>query len=144
MNQLLTFAIHNWVLILTLVIIIILLIFEEKKGGINLLKGTKQIDPQALINIVNHDSGLVIDLRSETEFNAGHITSAKNIPATEFASKTSSLAKYKDKPVVLVCPNGRSSQNAGTALRKQGFTNVAVLAGGINAWQRAGLPLVKS
>jgi rhodanese-related sulfurtransferase len=143
MNHLIVFTTHNWVLILTLVIIIVLLILEEKKGGIN-LSGTKQIEPQTLINLVNHESALVIDLRTETEFKAGHIASAKNVTADDFASKISTLAKDKDKPVVLVCSNGRTSQNTGTALRKQGFTNVSALAGGINAWQKAGLPLVKS
>jgi rhodanese-related sulfurtransferase len=143
MNQFMSFVAQNWVLVLTLVIIIVLLILEEKKGGIN-LSGIKQIDPQTLINLVNHESALVIDVRSENEFKVGHITSAKNMPAADFASKIQNIVKYKDKPVVLVCSSGRASQNTGAALRKQGFTNISSLAGGINAWQRAGLPLVKS
>jgi rhodanese-related sulfurtransferase len=42
-----------------------------------------------------------------------------------------------------VCKNGVASGKAATRLVKAGFTNVATLAGGIEAWRRADLPLAK-
>jgi rhodanese-related sulfurtransferase len=45
--------------------------------------------------------------------------------------------------VVLVCKAGNSAEAAAGALRKAGFERVFVLAGGIDGWQQAGLPLAR-
>jgi rhodanese-related sulfurtransferase len=53
------------------------------------------------------------------------------------------MEKYKTKPVILVCARGLQSVVVATQLRSKGFTQPMILAGGITAWQAAGLPLVK-
>lgn len=142
MNQLISFVAQNWLLFLALAVIIALLVLEEKKGGIN-FSGVKNIDTQGAISLANHESALIVDVRPEAEFNAGHITAARNIPAADFAGKISTIEKYKDKPIILVCNSGRASLGLGRTLRKQGFSNVSSLSGGMSAWQKAGLPVVK-
>ena len=53
------------------------------------------------------------------------------------------LAAAKARPVVVVCKAGQSAAGAADKLRKAGFERVFVLAGGIDGWQQAGLPLAK-
>jgi rhodanese-related sulfurtransferase len=53
------------------------------------------------------------------------------------------LAAAKSRPVVLVCKSGQSADGAAGKLRKAGFERVFVLAGGIDGWQQAGLPLAR-
>jgi rhodanese-related sulfurtransferase len=53
------------------------------------------------------------------------------------------LERFKEKPVIVSCATGNRSGSAAAVLRKHGFTNVVNLAGGIAAWQQAGLPTGK-
>ena len=53
------------------------------------------------------------------------------------------LERFKDKPVIVSCATGNRSGSAASVLRKHGFTNVVNLAGGVAAWQQAGLPTGK-
>lgn len=46
----------------------------------------------------------------------------------------------KDKQVILACQKGGRSQKAFDLLKEKGFTNMANLEGGMNAWSEAGLP----
>ena len=51
--------------------------------------------------------------------------------------------KKKDRPVIGYCDGTDRSGKALAALKKQGFTRVANLSGGLKAWQDAGLPVEK-
>jgi rhodanese-related sulfurtransferase len=53
------------------------------------------------------------------------------------------MDKYKEKPLILACAKGLQSPALAAKLRTKGFLQPMVLAGGIAAWQTAGLPLVK-
>ena len=53
------------------------------------------------------------------------------------------VAKRKDRPVIVYCEGGDRSGKAIAALKKQGFTRVVNLTGGLRAWQQAGLPVEK-
>ena len=44
--------------------------------------------------------------------------------------------------IILICDMGSVSPNAGEILKKEGFTNVLILKGGINEWRMQNLPLV--
>ena len=62
---------------------------------------------------------------------------------SQFDPENKALAPAKSLPVVLVCQVGQTATTAAKRLRKAGFAQVAVLEGGIQAWQSADLPLVK-
>jgi rhodanese-related sulfurtransferase len=62
---------------------------------------------------------------------------------TQFDPENKQLASAKSLPVVMVCRVGQTASFAARRLHKAGFTDVAVLEGGIQAWQAADLPLVK-
>ena len=55
----------------------------------------------------------------------------------------SDVGMRKDRPLILYCDTSSRSGKAITALKKQGFTRVVNLSGGLGAWQQAGLPVEK-
>jgi rhodanese-related sulfurtransferase len=54
------------------------------------------------------------------------------------------LPEDKSTPILLYCRTGRMSQEAGTVLHEEGFTNIAHLEGGMKAWEAAGKPLIQN
>lgn len=104
------------------------------------LSGIKQISPQEAVMLFNHQDALVLDVRENSEYADGHIAKAKHIPLGQLNKRMAELDKYKDKPIVAVCRTGSRSGHACGVLRKAGFANVSNLAGGISAWEQAGLP----
>lgn len=85
----------------------------------------------------------VVDVRDATDFAAGHIKNAKNIPLSELAKRITELEKQKAHPVLTVCTSGVRSATASAVLTRAGFANVLSLDGGMSAWQNQGLPVVK-
>ena len=98
---------------------------------------------QELVRLVNKEEAIVLDVRDRTEFMAGHIVDAINIPYASLESRVDELAKHKEKPVVIACKMGQHSGAAGTLLQKNGFTNVTRLTGGYAEWRAQNLPMVK-
>lgn len=86
---------------------------------------------------------VVIDVRGPDEFTGplGHIASAKNLPVGELPDRLRELAACKDMSVVLVCRADKRSANADALLRESGFSDVRVLRGGMEQWNRSGLPV---
>ena len=99
------------------------------------------VSTQELVRLVNKEEAIVLDVRDRTEFMAGHIVDAINIPYA-FESRVDELAKHKEKPVVIACKMGQHSGAAGTLLQN-GFTNVTCLTGGYAEWRAQNLPMVK-
>lgn len=113
-------------------------------GGImGRLSGIKQIGPQEAVRMFNHEDALVLDVREQSEYADGHITKAKHIPLGQLKTRMTELEKFKGRPIVAVCRTGSRSSHACGMLRKAGFENVSNLAGGIMAWEQAGLPKEK-
>lgn len=107
------------------------------------LSGIKQIGAHEAVMLFNHQDALVLDVRENSEFADGHIPKAKHIPLGQLSKRLSELDKFKDKPIVAVCRTGSRSGHACGTLKKAGFANVSNLAGGISAWEQAGLPKEK-
>lgn len=108
-----------------------------------LFQGFKALAPGQLTALVNHENALVVDLRSAGEFQAGHISGARNVLPAQFDPENKQLAAARSLPVVLVCKTGTTAADSAKRLVKAGFERVYVLDGGIAAWQQADLPLVK-
>ena len=141
MDNILPFIVNHWQLLATLLILIVLLIIEETRTSIH---GITKVSANKVIEIMNRENAVVIDVREPTRFDAGHIINSINVPFGEIASNISKLAKYQAQPIIVVCDIGQSSIKAGVMLKKNDFTHVFSLTGGIAEWQKAGLPLIKS
>ena len=85
----------------------------------------------------------VIDIRTPEEFKAGHLSGAMSIDflADNFSTKIRKLDR--DTPYLVHCQSGGRSSNSLTLWTKLGFTKIYHLDGGLLAWKKAGLPVVK-
>ena len=92
-------------------------------------------------HLINREDALIVDVREPNEFAAGHVLGAKNLPLARLDASGAELAKKKERPVIVYCDGSERSAKALASLKKQGFTRVANLSGGIAAWQQAGLPV---
>ena len=104
------------------------------------LSGVEQADTLKATRLYNDDA-LVLDVREDKEFAAGHIPKARHIPLGQLDKRMVEIDKFKHKPVLVACRSGQRSARACGMLKKAGFDNVYNLAGGILAWERASLPV---
>ena len=109
----------------------------------NRIRGIKEVDSIAALQLINHKNALVLDVREDSEYKAGHVLGATLIPLGKLKGRIGELEKHRDKPIVVVCRSGSRSATACALLGKQGFTQAHNLAGGVMAWQKANLPLEK-
>jgi rhodanese-related sulfurtransferase len=94
------------------------------------------------VRLIN-EGALLLDVRTQAEFDAGHILDARHMPQDQVAGSAESLKKYKDKVVIACCESGMRSGAAARVLQAQGFGKVVNLKGGLQAWRAENLPLVK-
>ncbi len=80
---------------------------------------------------------LVIDVREPREFKRSHIPQARNAPLSKLLKEPLDLPK--DAPLVLVARTTRRSRRAAYVLQQQGFKNLTVLEGGMQAWENVDL-----
>lgn len=103
-----------------------------------------QITPINAIRLINNnDDALIIDVRASAEFAKGHIRGATNLPISSFKDKLPGLSKNKGSAVLAYCNSGAASGRACRWLTQAGFSNVHNIAGGINGWLEAKLPITK-
>lgn len=109
----------------------------------DMARGVRRVGPADLTRLINQDDAVVLDVRTESEFNQGHILNSVSMPKKYVTEQPDRLQKYRDRPLVAVCQTGQESARIGAQLTKQGFRKVYCLAGGIAAWEGASLPLTK-
>ena len=119
-------------------IMLLMPMFRKSAGGVPSLTAAEAV------TLINRNNAVVLDVRDDAEFANGHIADAIHIPVADLESRLSELKKYKTKPVLVNCQRGARSAKACEILRKAEFTQVHNLQGGLDAWQQAKLPLVKS
>lgn len=109
----------------------------------NRLLGIKEVDHIAAMQLINHKNALMLDVREQSEYAAGHVLNSKLIPLGKLKERIGELEKYRERPIVVICRSGQRSASACGLLGKQGFAQAYNLNGGIIAWQKASLPLEK-
>ena len=88
------------------------------------------------------EAPVVIDVRTQAEYAAGHVAGAINIPFDQVANRISEV----DAPhgVALYCMVGPRARKGESALLAAGYRSVLHLEGGLAAWQEAGLPVERT
>lgn len=140
MGQLIDFVVNHWFLCGLFAILLVIFLVNELRHRSH---GIKQLSPQQVVDLMNHEHAVVIDIRERNLFEAGHIIGALNIKSDEFETKKSKLNKFKSKPVVVVCSQGTGASKFANILKQAGFEQVFQLDGGLAAWQQEQLPLTK-
>ena len=105
--------------------------------------GGRRLSPMEATAKMNHDDAQIVDLRSEDEFQAGHVVGAINVPLSQLESSVGKLQKYKSKPVIAICSSGQAASGGARKLSQAGFEDVYSVIGGVTAWQGANLPLTR-
>ena len=85
----------------------------------------------------------IVDVRTADETANGYIAGALLLPLADFSANLAQLPADKAAPIVVLCQSGHRGAIVMMYLRMIGYTNVRNLAGGMNAWVAAELPVVK-
>ena len=109
----------------------------------NRVRGIKEVDHVAALQLINHKDATVLDVREESEYKDGHLLNAVLIPLGKLKERIGELERHKGKPLVVVCRTGSRSGSACATLSKLGFDNAYQLTGGVINWQKQKLPLEK-
>ena len=135
------FLSDNWALTaIGIIILIALLIVEYLHSN----QGSKTISTQELVKQSNDRKTSIIDVRKTEEFNQGHIINSENIPAQCIHEAFKNPKFKKSSTMIIVCNAGMSAKGIAKLFEKNKFENVFVLEGGIKAWSKAKMPLVRS
>ena len=135
-----TFFIDNWFLFLAAAVSGGLLLWPMlgKSAG-----GAGKVSTNDAVNLINREKAVLIDVSEPAEYAAGHVAGAKSVPLGQIGT-SSVLPKNKALPLVVVCATGARAAKGVAALHKLGFANARALAGGLEAWRAANLPVEKS
>lgn len=81
----------------------------------------------------------VLDVRTENEWNAGHIEGAMHIHGGLLLDRVSEISR--ECPVTVICGSGYRGSIAASFLKREGFKDVQNVTGGMSAWKNASLPM---
>jgi rhodanese-related sulfurtransferase len=93
--------------------------------------------------VASGDQPLLIDVREDNEWAAGHATGAIHLGKGIIERDIETKVPDKNAKMVLYCGGGFRSALAADALKQMGYTNAISLDGGWKAWQQSGLPVEK-
>jgi rhodanese-related sulfurtransferase len=106
--------------------------------------GTPLVSPDAVAERWSHrdrENVSMLDVRTREEYEAGHVPGSIWAPGGQAVQATDEYVAVRAGWLVLICDGfGRSIMTAGW-LKRMGFPHVAVLEGGVPAWERSGRPL---
>ncbi len=108
--------------------------WAQQNGGLATIREVATAEAARLAN----GTATILDVRNDAEWEAGHVPGATHIPLGHLAARLDELPT--SRPVVVHCQGGARSAIAASVLRGHGFTDVANLVGGFQAWEKEGLP----
>ncbi len=103
-----------------------------------LFSRSKSLTPGDAAAAVERGDLQLVDVREAAELNQGRVDSAVHIPLGQLATRLGELDR--GRPVAFLCRSGSRSVIATRVATKAGY-DAANIKGGVDAWQRAGLPL---
>lgn len=112
-------------------------LFGNRKQSAVATMNVQQLD--AALN--KHTPMILVDVRQPDEFADGHVAGARLLPLPQLMMRVKELPA--NTPIVCICRSGNRSGVACELLQRHGFSDVTNVAGGMLAWQRAGLPTVQ-
>lgn len=130
------FIVDNWMLVSLALVSGGLLLMPVMQG-----MAVRGISAAQAVQLMNREKATVVDVRDAPEFAASHIAGSKNIPLADLEKQLAGAVKNKNLPLILVCRSGARSLGAAAVASKLGYAQAHSLAGGIEAWREAALPL---
>jgi rhodanese-related sulfurtransferase len=116
---------------------------QVKQNVTNLYKSAMEAQPSVAAKkfkkISEGDSEFVLlDVRSEAEFNAAHLPGALNVERGRLEWVVPNIIKKTDRTIYVYCQDGRRSGFAAERLIQMGYTNTINIADGFEGWVNAG------
>jgi len=105
---------------------------------------TPVISQDELLELIDAgDEILILDVRTQREYDGGRVPGSVLIPHAEVMNRLEEIVGFLDKPVVVYCEAGGRAGRAENELREAGFTNILHLDGDMRAWKANVRPLEK-
>lgn len=102
------------------------------------------ISPKKLHELVQSDQSIeLIDVRTPAEFREVHVDFASNLPLDKLDATKVAAERDSDGPLYVICRSGSRAKQACEKFVKAGYSNVVNVEGGTQAWDQAGLPVVR-
>lgn len=103
------------------------------------------ISPQKLHDIVQSGQNVeLIDVRTPVEYREVHVGCARNVPLDQLdAAKIAAGRSQSSQPLYVICRSGSRGKQACEKFLAAGYTNVVNVEGGTQAWDQAGLAVVR-
>ena len=98
----------------------------------------REVTPQEVDALPPGDA-IVVDVREASEWEQGHLPGATHVSKSYIEQQIEAVAPDRDAQVILYCAGGVRSLFAAQTLSEMGYTNVASMSGGFQAWKGAGL-----
>ena len=141
MEQLIEFAGNHGMLVAAFAGVVLLLVWTEISRH---TRGYIELTPVQAVQMINQAKTTIVDISTVAEFSKGHLSGSKHIVWSRFSKPDPDIEKMKSDPVLVVCKNGQTANQAAAKLVKLGATDVAVLKGGITQWKADQYPLTRS
>ncbi|WP_353661922.1 rhodanese-like domain-containing protein [Hydrogenimonas sp. SS33] len=100
----------------------------------------ESVAPHQAFEKMKEKNVAILDVRTPSEYQQGHIAGAKLIPVQNLKSRLDELKPLQGKRVLVYCRSGHRSAIASRILADNGFKPLNI-KGGINRWVAEGLPV---
>ena len=120
-----------------------LIMFVVRGPVLARLAGVEDVTVHELAKrLASAEPPLLLDVRSQGEFAAGHAPQAVLIPLSELRSHVDALRQRPDvRCIAVICQSGNRSVNGAVMLKRLGFEQVLNVVGGMNNWKVQGYPV---
>jgi rhodanese-related sulfurtransferase len=121
--------------LIALLIALVIVEFLSHSGGVPKLSTVEAV------RFMNKKKALVFDLRTPEAYATGHIKASKQVKAEDLLKNAKTWIKKIDLPVLILDEHEHNALRTGAGLKKAGYSDIAVLAGGLTTWRKENLPL---
>ncbi|MDR2881333.1 MAG: rhodanese-like domain-containing protein [Azoarcus sp.] len=91
--------------------------------------------------LINREDAIAVDVRSQGDYEKGHLPNARHLPSTDLERRSKELEKFRARPIILYCNSGTTASKGIATLKKAGFEKLYNLRGGLYEWEKAGYPV---
>ena len=102
------------------------------------------VEPDVAFRMVSDGAATLVDVRTPEEAAKKRVPGALAFPRDTLELDIERAELGMDAPLLIVCQSGTRAMYAARGLRAGGYSSVAVVAGGMSAWETAGLPTISS
>ena len=102
-----------------------------------------EVSSNSAYDLIKNSKPLILDVRTEAEYNRGHLENAVLIPVQQLQTRLNELLSYKDQDILVYCATGNRSTVASKIMLDSGFTRIHNMRYGIYQWSRDNYPVVR-